>query len=146
MHNKVFKALLVYLLLVSPRVGFALEPCITPTMAAELVRDALASLGDDGGGTKIAVEPWLYYRAPDFITLQAQVFIPSIQRIAVKYFAVNPWTGDVWEPFACTVVTSPTLKIKQDAIWKSAKLPEEARSVLSSRTPACSPTKLRRVH
>ena len=133
------------MLLVASPLGFAIDFIVSKATAAELVRDALASLGDDGGGTKIAVGPWPYYWAPDFITLQAEVFVPSMGRVAVRYFAVNPWTGDVWEPFGCTRITSPTIKRKQEEIWKSSKLPEEARHVLQARAPACTPAKLEHI-
>jgi hypothetical protein len=132
---------LIIMLLVASPVGLALDPIISKATAAELVRDALASLGEDGGGTKIAVGPWPYYWAPDFITLYAEVPHPSVGRIEMRYFAVNPWTGDVWEPFGCTRITSPTIERKQDEIWKSSKLPDEARHVLQARAPACTPAK-----
>jgi len=133
---------LIILLLVGSPVGLALDPTISKATAAELVRDALASLGEDGGGSKIAIGPWLYYWAPDFITLYAEVLHPSsVGPLEMRYFAVNPWTGDVWEPFGCTRITSPTIKRKQDEIWKSSNLPEEARHVLETRAPACTPTK-----
>ena len=127
-------------LLASP-VGLALDPIVSKATAAVLVRDALASLGEDSGGGQIPVEPWDYYWAPDFITLQAEVLVPSMGIVAVRYFAVNPWTGDVWEPFGCTRITSPTIKRKQDEIWKSSKLPDNARSVLQARAPGCTPAK-----
>ncbi len=55
---------LIVVLLVASRVGLALDPVIDKAAAAELVRDALASLGEDGGGSKIAIGPWPYYWAP----------------------------------------------------------------------------------
>jgi hypothetical protein len=42
---------------------------------------------------------------------------------------------------SCTQITSPTIKRKQEAIWKSAKLPDEALQVLQARSPACTPAK-----
>ncbi len=62
----------------------------------------------------------------------------------MRYFAVNPWTADVWDAMACTRITSPTIKRKQDEIWKSSKLPDEARHVLQARAPACVPAKSER--
>lgn len=135
-------SLLLMLLAASPT-GFALDPVVSKVATADLVRDALASLGYDGGGTKIAVGPWLYYWAPDFITLQAQVYVSSIEKVALQYFAVNPWTGDVWEPFGCTRILSPTLERKQEEIWRSSKLPDEARRVLRARAPGCTPREQR---
>jgi hypothetical protein len=133
--------ILTILSLAASSVGFALDPIINKATARELVRDALASLGEDGAGTKIAIELWPYYWAPDFITLQAEIPHPAVGRVESRYFAVNPWTGDVWDPFACTRITSPTIKRKQEAIWKSAKLPDEARQALQARSPACTPAK-----
>jgi hypothetical protein len=134
-------SLLIMLLVASP-VGLALDPVVSKATAAELVRDALASLGEDGGGSKIAIGDWPFYWAPDFITLYAEVLhSSSVGPLEMRYFAVNPWSGDVWEPFGCTRITSPTLKRKQDEIWKSSKLPDEARQVLQARAPACTPGK-----
>jgi hypothetical protein len=136
--------ILTILLLAASSVGFSLDPTINTATAIELVRDALASLREDGAGNKIAIYPWPYYWAPDFITLQAEIPHPAVGRIENRYFAVNPWTGDVWDPFACTRITSPTLGRKQEAIWKSAKLPDEARQVLQARSPACTPANRKR--
>ncbi len=133
-------SLIIMLLLVSP-VALALDPIISKATAAELVRDALASLSEGGGDTKIAVGPWPYYWAPDFITLYAEVPHPAEGTIEMRYFAVNPWTGDVWDAMACTRITSPTIERKQDKIWRSSKLPDEARHVLQARAPACTPAK-----
>jgi hypothetical protein len=135
---------LIIMLLAASALGFGLDPTISKATAEELVRDALASLGEDGGGSKIAIGPWLYYWAPDFITLYAEIPLTSVGRVETRYFAVNPWTGDVWEPFGCTRITSPTIQRKQDQIWKSSKLPDEAREVLRARAPACTLAKPKR--
>src|ERR1051325_2134944 len=128
--------LLTIMLLVTSPFGLALDPVISQATAEELVRDALASLGERGVGTKIAVYSWPYYWASDFITLQAEAPLPAVVRIEMRFFAVNPWTGDVWEPFGCSRLTSATIKRKQDEIWKASKLPDEARHVLQARAPA----------
>lgn len=130
---------LIIMLLVAGPVGLALDPTINKATATELVRDALASLGEGGDGSKIAIALWPYYSAPDFITLQAEVPHPDVARIEMRYFAVNPWTGEVWDAMACARVTSPTIKRTQDEIWKSSKLPDGARHVLEARAPACTP-------
>jgi hypothetical protein len=131
--------ILVIMSLGASSVGLALDPTINKVTAEELVRDALASLGEHGTDVKIEVEPWPYYWAPDFITLQAYRPHPTAGTMETWYFAVNPWTGDVWDPFGCTRLTSPAIKRKQEAIWKSSKLPDEARQFLQARTPACTP-------
>jgi hypothetical protein len=132
--------LIIILLLASP-LTFALDPTISTATATELVREALASLGEGSVRTKIAIYPWPNYSAPDFITLQAEVPHPDVGQIEMRYFAVNPWTGDVWDAIACTRISSPKIKRKRDEIWKSSKLPDEARQVLQARVPACTPGK-----
>jgi hypothetical protein len=92
-------------------------------------------------GTDVAIYPIPDYYAPDFITLQAEVPHPREGWTGMKYFSVNPWTGDVWESSGCTRITSPTLGRKQDEIWKSSKLPDKARRILQARVPACTPVK-----
>ena len=51
------------------------------------------------------------------------------------YFAVNPWTGDVWDGIACTRITSPKIQREQESIWKRSGLPEEARKPLTNKSP-----------
>jgi hypothetical protein len=139
------KAISLIIILLGPStVGLALDPTISTAAATGLVREALASLGEGSARTKIAIYPVLDYWAPDFITLQAEVPHPDVGKIEMRYFAVNPWTGDVWDAMACTRITSPTIKRKQDEIWKSSKLPAEARHVLEARAPACTPPKTER--
>ena len=132
---------LIIMLLVAGPEAPALDPIINKATAIELVRDALAGLGESGEGGKIAIELWPYYWAPDFITLQAEVPHPDVGRIEMRYFAVNPWTGDVWDAIACTRIISPTIKRTQDEIWRSSTLPDEARHVLEARAPGCTPAK-----
>jgi hypothetical protein len=132
---------LIIMLLVASPVGLALDPAINTATARELVQDAIASLGEGSPRTKVAIYPVLDYWAPDFITLQAEVPHPDAGRIEMRYFAVNPWTGDVWDSIACTRITSPTIKRTQDEIWRSSRLPDEARHVLQARAPACTPAK-----
>jgi hypothetical protein len=137
--NKVIA--LVIILLGPSTVGLALDFNIGTAAATGLVREALASLGEGSARTNIAIYRWPYYWAPDFITLQAEVPHPDVGKIEMRYFAVNPWTGDVWDAMACTRITSPTIKRRQDEIWKSSKLPDEARHFLEERAPACTPAK-----
>ena|SRR5436305_5686676 len=87
--------------LVGSSVGFALDPTINKVTARELVLDALASLGERSTDINFEIDPWLYYWAPDFITLQASRPNPTAGTMENWYFAVNPWTGDIWNPFAC---------------------------------------------
>ena len=52
---------LIIMLLGTGPVGLALDPTVSEATATKLVRDALASLGEDGAGRKVAVEAWPYY-------------------------------------------------------------------------------------
>jgi len=130
---------LILVLLGAAPLAVALDPVITRATAIELVHDALVSLGEVEG-TDIAIYPIPDYYAPDFITLQAEVPHPREGWTGMRYFSVNPWTGDVWDA-DCHRITSPTIQRKQDEIWKSSKLPDKARHVLQARTPACTPAK-----
>jgi len=128
---------LLFVLLAASPAGLALDAVVSKAAAAGLVRDAVASHPRDWDGGRIAVRPWSFYWAPDFITLSAEVYSRTTGNLAVLHFAVNPWTGDVWEPFGCTRITSPALQRRQEAIWRRAKLPNEARRVLQERAPGC---------
>ena len=131
---------LILMLLGASPVAVALDPVVNKATAIELVHDALVSQGEVGAGTDVAIYPIPDYHAPDFITLQAEVPHPREGWTGMKYYSVNPWTGDVWDA-NCDRITSPTIQRKQDQIWKSSKLPDKARHVLQERTPACTPTK-----
>jgi hypothetical protein len=131
---------LILVLLGASPVAIALDPVINKATAIELVHDALVSLGEVGAGTDVAIYPITDYYAPDFITLQAEVPHPREGWTGMKYYSVNPWTGDVWDA-DCNRITSPTIQRKQDQIWKSSKLPDEARHVLQARAPACTAAK-----
>lgn len=133
-------SLMIMLLVASP-MGLALDPAVSTAVATELVRAALASLGEGSARAKIAIYPVLDYWDPDFITLQAEVPHPDVGKVEMRYYDVNPWTGDVWDAMACTRITSPTIKRTQDEVWRSSKLPDEARHVLAARAPSCSPAK-----
>lgn len=132
-------AILIIMSLAASSGSLALDPTINEATARELVRDALASRGERG--TDIGIGPWLYYWAPDFFTLEAWRPSPTVGTMQTWHFAVNPWTGDVWDAIACTRITSTTIKRKQEEIWKSSKLPDEARQALQARAPACTPAK-----
>jgi hypothetical protein len=127
--------ILIIVTLGATSVSLALPPAINEATARELSLDALASRGVQG--PDVGIEPWPYYWAPDFFTFQAEKAHPD--GLQTWYFAVNPWTGDVWDAISCTRITSATIKSKQEAILKSAKLPDEARQFLQARTPACTP-------
>ena len=126
--------LLILVLLGASPVAVALDPILNEATAIELVHEALVSLGKVGETTKVAIYPISDYYAPEFITLQAEVYTRE-GILVMDYFAVNPWTGDVWDSGVCSRITSPTIRRKQDELWKAAKLPDRARQILQRRVP-----------
>jgi hypothetical protein len=52
-------------------------------------------------------------------------------------FAVNPWTGDVFNADGCERLTSPSLKKLQDAIRKRSRLTREEYVRLRAKKPIC---------
>jgi hypothetical protein len=52
--------------------------------------------------------------------------------------AVNPWTGDVWNPSLCEQVTSPHLKKMQSRIRTKLHLTDKDYTKLRQRKPICS--------
>ncbi len=56
----------------------------------------------------------------------------------VGHYAVNPWTGDVWNPALCTRVTSPSIERIQERIRSRLNLPAKDYSSLRARKPLCS--------
>jgi hypothetical protein len=104
---------------------------ISETTARELVQDALTALGES---ERFQIDDWAFYWAPEFYTLSA--FEGTGKRgFVIYYFAVNPWTGDVWDALACTQITSPALTKKQESIWARSGLPPDAREPLHDKSP-----------
>ncbi len=56
----------------------------------------------------------------------------------VGHFAVNPWTGDVWNPALCERVTLPSLQKVQEKIRKRSRLTEKEYLRLRAKKPLCS--------
>jgi hypothetical protein len=52
-------------------------------------------------------------------------------------FAVNPWTGDVWNAAGCERLTSASLARLQDGIRKRFGFKEKEYSALRARKPLC---------
>jgi hypothetical protein len=53
------------------------------------------------------------------------------------YFAVNPWTGDVWNAASCVRLTSPSITKIQEEIRTRFKITKESYSDLQKRKPIC---------
>jgi hypothetical protein len=112
-----------------------LSRTITRSEARRLVHEALVALNQDAPSVKI--EQYRYDYAPEFYAFDATWPNPDGDPL-IGYFAVNPWTGDVWDINACKQITSPVLARQQEAIWKRSKLMREAESTLHAKSPACS--------
>jgi hypothetical protein len=55
----------------------------------------------------------------------------------VGHFAVNPWTGDVWNSVLCERVTLPSLQKMQEKVRKRSRLREEEYLRLRAKKPLC---------
>ena len=55
----------------------------------------------------------------------------------IGYFAVNPWTGDVWEAAGCELLTTESLKKLQARIRERSRLKEEDYRRLHAKKPWC---------
>ena len=119
-------------------VASAHERTITERAARKLVQEALVAMG--GGWSSAKIEPWKFYWAPEFYTFSAfqSGVLDSDGRGVLQshYFAVNPWTGDVWEGVGCERITSLAIQKDQESIWKRSRIPDEARKAIGDRSPA----------
>jgi hypothetical protein len=53
------------------------------------------------------------------------------------YYAVNPWTGDVWDVSGCKRLDSETLRKRRDAIRRESGVSRSAFARLRNRKPLC---------
>lgn len=113
---------------------------ISQDTARKLVHDALVTLNKSGPSVKIA--RFRYDYAPEFYAFAATWPNPDGDPL-IGYFAVNPWTGDVWDIMGCKRITSPAIEKEQDAIWKRSQIAPEAKGTLQEKSPACSAIELK---
>jgi len=112
----------------------AIERTIDEETAHRLVELALPAVGE--ARSSIQIGPWRYYWAPEFYTFTAWRHNPAAGLVITYYFAVNPWTGDVWDAMACKRITSPEIQKEQEVIWKRSGIPSEARETIRNKAPA----------
>jgi hypothetical protein len=108
---------------------------ISRDAANKLVREALVALHEDGPSVKIV--RFRYDYAPEFYSFTAMWPNPDGDPL-IGYFAVNPWTGDVWDVMGCRRITSPAIEKEQESIWKRSRLAPGAKETLREKSPACS--------
>ena len=111
---------------------------INESTARKLVRQALVALGET---EHLHVEPMAVLLGTGVLHVSIMASgRPGRQRSRRSprrpYFAVNPWTGDVWDAMGCTRITSPTLLKEQEAIWRRSQLPAEVRKAIRDKYPA----------
>ena len=73
---------------------------------------------------------------PDFYYFAATWPNPTGSPVAGHY-AVNPWTGDVWDADGCKRLESPSLSKLQDAVRKKSGLGRSVYSKLRAKRPLC---------
>ena len=61
----------------------------------------------------------------------------------VGYFAVNPWTGDVWDVDGCRRLDSDALRKRREAIRRKSGIPKAAYARLRDKKPLCIDSKER---
>lgn len=72
---------------------------------------------------------------PDFYFFAASWANPVGSPI-IGYFAVNPWTGDVWDS-GCRRLKSPSLRKLQESIRKPLRLNKKMYKELHAKMPIC---------
>src|SRR5579871_704398 len=103
--------------------------------AEKMVREALITLNLNGPSVRI--EPFRYDYAPEFYAFMAWWPNPNGNPL-IGYYAVNPWTGDVWDIIGCRSIASVVINKQRELIWKKSKLIAEAEETLHQKSPACS--------
>src|SRR5580658_1182521 len=102
--------------------------------ARKLVREALVA--SDLNGPSVKIEPFRYDYAPDFYAFMAWWPNPGGSPL-LGYYAVNRWTGDVWDVMGCKRISSPAIRREQESIWRRSRLAPEARGTIQETSPAC---------
>ncbi len=72
----------------------------------------------------------------DFLYFQATWPNP-VGSPVIGNFAVNPWTGDVWNAAGCERLTSRSLKSAQEGIRKRFHIAKAEYGKLHAKTPLC---------
>lgn len=115
--------------------ALANDRTISSNKARELVREALVALNMNGPSVKI--DHFRYDYAPEFYAFMAWWPNPEGSPL-IGYYAVNPWTGDVWDVTGCRRISSAALQKEQEQIWKRSNLLPGAEGTLHEKSPGCS--------
>ena len=85
-----------------------------PWKIDELAGQRLAAEGDHGAATGLDYFDYDSNISPPFLVYHG-LTKPPVEG-SFGYFAVNPWTGDVWELWDCRRLSTPALRKSQAAI------------------------------
>src|SRR5258708_7000586 len=85
-------------------VALAQGRTISSSSARKLVREALTARGQYDRSVRIL--PFRYDYAPEFEAFMARWPNPDGDPL-IGYFAVSPWTGNVWDVIGCEQISSP---------------------------------------
>jgi hypothetical protein len=98
--------------------------------------EAMAALGIGPKGFDLM--PYVNDYAPDFYSFQA---LPQGlgSEGSIGFFAVNPWSGYVWNLAGCRQVTSPALRREQKRIIELSGMSASEVKTLGGKSPGCSP-------
>ena len=105
-------------------------------LARKLVHQAVVTLGVDAKG--FVLIPYVNDSAPDFHSFEALLQNSSTSG-RIGFFAVNPWTGDVWNIDRCSRIISSELKKEQESILERSGMSALAATTLRERPPRCRP-------
>lgn len=105
-------------------------------VALRLMGEAMAALGIGPKGFDLM--PYVNDYAPDFYSFQA---LPQGlgSEGSIGFFAVNPWSGYVWNLAGCRQVTSPALRREQKRIIELSGMSASEVKTLGGKSPGCSP-------
>jgi len=109
---------------------------ISSKAAWKLMGEAMAASGIDPKGFDLV--PYVNSYAPDFYSFQALPRGPGAEG-SIGFFAVNPWSGYIWNLAGCRQVTSPSLKKEQARILKTSGMSASEAKTLGEKSPGCSP-------
>jgi hypothetical protein len=109
---------------------------VSRRLAWRLMGEAMTAMGI--GPRAFVLVPSTDANAPDFYSFQALPVGPGSEG-SIGFFAVNPWSGYVWNKAGCVQVTSPTLKREQERVLKHSGMSAAEAKALGDKLPGCVP-------
>jgi hypothetical protein len=131
-HHRISSGATLILLFLLECAVAAGEERITQDEARQLAVEALKAKMLNG--PTVQLSPISYVK--DFYTFEATWPNPDGSP-NLGSFAVNPWTGDVWQVVVCKYITSPAIQKIQKSIRDRFHYPRKEYKELRARKPAC---------